>query len=198
MSAFASSTHPRVEAWAEFRTLIDAVGASPKPDTTASESVHRSRVPSGLMLRGTAHTDDHTRALWRLIATNGREIGRGSHLYESGPSATAHVRDLALRTNDFVMTTVPGRHSGLFGWHLRLDDTIVMTCSRWYDGHRANQLSAAAASVALFRAEISDAPLRHDARLRHSTDDTHPAEPAGDLRPRRPGRLLHEATRYQH
>jgi hypothetical protein len=152
-SAFRSNTDPAFLGWVSFREHVHAASGSgsadpmPIPYDTASaprpaqDPAAAANAPFGV---------------WRLLATNHREVARSSYLYRSGAGARAHARQLQNLVDDMVVTTLSGPLAGTHGWSIAIGGSPVMTCARWY-GATATSLEAASGAIeALRTARIND------------------------------------------
>ncbi|TFD72652.1 hypothetical protein [Cryobacterium gelidum] len=172
-SAFISATDPRLQGWLSHRGNLQA-------NEYASDRVVRS--PSSRDSRGeTANDRGHApqAGIWRLLAPNGREIGRSSSVYGAFTVAQTHVLDLQTRVDRMVATTVTGPSAGTHGWVMSVDDISVMTSGRWY-GTTSTTKDACAGAREAFR----NALVMADARR---------LMPSGARRPRLPSSTPHLA-----
>ena len=117
--------------------------------------------------------------IWRLLASNSRELGRSSSVYGSFTGARAHVLELKDQCDAMVATVVTGPSAGTHGWVVTIGERVVMTAGRWYGAASASR-EAAAGTIEAFRVAL----VAEDAR--HATE-------AG----RRGSRVLSEAERAQ-
>jgi hypothetical protein len=153
-SAFASAADPRLQGWLSLRghLQVDAV-ATARPPRAA---------PRGDS-RGQTATDGVAWArpgIWRLLASNSRELGRSSSVYPTFGLARAHVIDLQAGVDRMVATTVTGPTSGTHGWVVTVDDVAVMTSGRWYGTTSTTRDACAGALAALRTALVTDDPRR--------------------------------------
>ncbi|WP_344052617.1 hypothetical protein [Microbacterium lacus] len=150
---FLSPDDPMLLAWARFRGAL-AMGPT--------------RVPAPLR---PARAADPVSGLWRLLATNNRELGRSFLLYRRIESAQAHVTQLQSDPDALTIEHVPGPTSGSRGWVVLASGSPVMTCSRWYGSLSTGAVAAAGALAALRTAVITDVPDRSDSsgRFRRRT-----------------------------
>jgi hypothetical protein len=84
--------------------------------------------------------------VWRILATNNRELCRSAHVYPTFSGARAHVALLRDRIDELVVTPVVGNRPGSRGWYMTLNGVVVVTCGRWY-GAAASSAEAASASL---------------------------------------------------
>lgn len=141
---FMAAEDPMLVAWARFRRLLassarEAPHAKPAALPVYSESV-----------------------LWRLLATNNRELGRSFLLYRRYETARAHVEQLQSDPDLLSIELVRGPHNGSRGWAIMAANVPVITCSRWYSSISAGSLAAAGALEAFRTAVITDSPDRSD------------------------------------
>lgn len=141
---FLATDAPMLLAWVRFRSMLTGLPeGGPRTDRP-----HPARRESGL---------------WRLLATNNRELGRSFLLYHRFETARAHVQQLQARPDSLSVHYVPGPSNGSRGWVVMAGDSPVMTCSRWYGSLSAGAVAAARAVDALGSAVLADAPDRSDA-----------------------------------
>lgn len=129
-SSFTSAADPMPRAWSRFRDQL-VVTAQPSLER------HDAR-QSGPV------------CVWRLLASNNRELGRSAALYPSFDEARAAVFDARL-TQNVEIRSVHGPNAGTHGWFVQEPDAPpLMTCGRWYGAHAAS-VDAARHSVEAFR-----------------------------------------------
>ncbi len=145
-TAFRSATDPRREGWALLRSqLADGarrVGAAIVVTETDAKLPDR-RAGAKIAQAG----------VWRLLASNNRELGRSALTYSSFDAARAHVLQLQEQADDLVVTAVPGTSAGTHGWLAAIDEAAVMTAGRWY-GATSSSLEAAAGTIAALRSAL--------------------------------------------
>ncbi|WP_167138699.1 hypothetical protein [Diaminobutyricimonas sp. TR449] len=139
---FGSPDDPMLQAWARFRSGF------------AGES-------GGMHFTVRVPTAKRESGLWRLIATNNRELGRSFLLYSRFDMARSHVEELQLDAVGLSIEHVMGRRRGSHGWVVVSRGAIVMTCSRWYSSPSTSMASARGALQA-FRTAALAAPERND------------------------------------
>jgi acetyl-CoA carboxylase carboxyltransferase component len=98
--------------------------------------------------------------IWRLLASNSRELGRSSSVYSSFVSARAHVLELRDQCDSMVVTVVTGPSAGTHGWVITVSDIVVMTAGRWYGAASASR-EASAGTIEAFRSAFVAADARH-------------------------------------
>ncbi|WP_167040798.1 hypothetical protein [Salinibacterium sp. ZJ454] len=131
-------------AWARFRSTL----AGP---------------PRVLHKTSPTQTPNPQSTLWRLLATNNRELGRSFLLYHSFEAARAHIQQVQARPDSLKIEHMPALNNGLRGWIIMAADAPVMTCSRWYSSLSTGAEAASRALEALRTAELADSPDRSDA-----------------------------------
>ncbi|WP_133160345.1 hypothetical protein [Cryobacterium zongtaii] len=152
--AFSSAADPRLQGWLSFREHLQ------------SGEVGLARivpVPRRGGARGTSATDGSWSAhsgIWRLLASNSRELGRSSSVYSSFATARAHVLALQLGVDRMAMRAVTGPVSGTHGWVVTVDNVAVMTSGRWYGTTSASRDACAGALAALRSAVVTADPRR--------------------------------------
>lgn len=145
---FLAADDPMLLAWARFRGTL----AGPSGVDTHAHPVKAAHPQSGL---------------WRLLATNNRELGRSFLLYRRYEAARAHVEQLQRDSGELAIELIHGPHNGSRGWIITAADAPVMTCSRWYSSSSAGAIAAAGALEAFRGALLTDAPDRSDASGRY-------------------------------
>lgn len=152
--SFRSMDDPRLTGWATNRERLGngsataAIGnASRGPGSTPSRATRVSTAASeeqGLL------------GIWRLLASNNRELGRSASIYSSFAEARLHVLALQMLADDMVVSTVTGPSAGTHAWMVAVTDTIVMTSGRWYGAASAGREAGAASIRALQGAVVVD------------------------------------------
>jgi hypothetical protein len=142
-SAFDSVAERQFVGWAAFRDSIQAAkrldGAEAPPARAFSRP--ESSGPLGI---------------WRLLASNNRELGRSGRAYPSFESARDDVLRLQRVVDELVIVGVRGAVSSQFGWVATLDDVPVITSGRWF-GASSTSLHSAATTLAVFEtASVAD------------------------------------------
>lgn len=94
--------------------------------------------------------------VWRLLATNNRELARSSHAYTTLGDAQSHVTRIRDRVDSLNVVFVLGPNPGMRGWFLTLDGVMVATCGRWYGGAVPCQESSEATLSGLRMALIAE------------------------------------------
>ncbi len=134
---FASPDDPMLLAWARFRG-------------TLASSPRRAAPEQRLTAAG-----GHRSTLWRLLATNNRELGRSYHLYERFDLARAHVEQLQSRPDILTIEHITGPTNGSRGWVVLANGKPIMTCGRWYSSMSTGAVAAAGALEAFRNALVS-------------------------------------------
>lgn len=138
--AFSSMDAPGLVAWSVFRQqVIDSMGSGQSANDTVDGG------PVGV---------------WRLLASNNREVARSADLFDSFASARDSVERLQSRWQELELATFHGPASASHGWAASLDGSPAVTCARWYETGPIS-LDVSAASIDSFRrARITEAPVR--------------------------------------
>jgi hypothetical protein len=153
-ASFRLPNDPLRRAWAQFRAQIERPSpASPPADVQVG--------------------------IWRLLASNNRELGRSAAAYATFAEARAHVLAIQASGPELHAAIVAAPEHG-YGWCLETRDVVVMTCVRWHATAALAFAAARTAQVALLAAEVS--PMPH--RMTRS----------GRRTPRAPGGLLAEGS----
>jgi hypothetical protein len=114
-SSFSSYSDPMPRAWQRFRDLLTSGGAGNVDDLDP--------VRSG----------DSSVCVWRLLASNNRELARSARLYATLDDALAHVAMLRLDSTELTTVSMHGPNAGTHGWFAATPSGLtVMTCGRWY------------------------------------------------------------------
>ena len=149
-AAFSSNDEPMLHSWIRFRDLVESADAlGPRRRPVPRETARRPEVAS------TKST--HSTGVWRVLASNNRELGRSARTYASFDVARAHVATLQASVDELVVTPVVGPQPGLYGWLLEHDGTPVVTCSRWYAASSGRE-TVISTVAALRIAVIMEAP----------------------------------------
>lgn len=161
-SSFTSAADPMPRAWSRFRDQLTATDG--RPDDRLADP------QTGPV------------CVWRLLASNNRELGRSAVLYRSFDEARTAVFDARLERHDFEIRSVHGPNAGTHGWFAHvLDAPPLMTCGRWYGAHAAS-VDAAQHSIEAFRsaAVLAEGHRRLSPDRRRSTRETvSPTAPGG-------------------
>jgi hypothetical protein len=135
---------PMLLAWARFRSTLTGL-----PGTgSGARRVAIANQESGL---------------WRLLATNNRELGRSFLLYHRFDAARTHVAELQAQHDTLAIEHVPGPIKGSRGWVILAVGAPVMTCSRWYSSLSAGSEAASRAMDAFASASLAASPDSSDA-----------------------------------
>jgi len=114
----------------------------------------------GLATVSVALTDTGHSGIWRLLASNSRELGRSSSVYGSFTGARAHVLEIKDQCDAMVATVVTGPSAGTHGWVVTIGERVVMTAGRWYGAASASR-EAAAGTIEAFRVALVAEDARH-------------------------------------
>lgn len=152
-TVFHSMDDPMLMAWARFRHpfVVRTAEASPRP----ARSVSRTVSTRTLHRSAPGRPEEGSPGLWRLLATNNRELGRSFNLYSSVEAAREHVERLQSDGARLQIDIVPGLLNSSRGWIITHEGSPVMTSSRWYASSSTGAEAAAGALAAFVRALIS-------------------------------------------
>ncbi|MBM7472208.1 hypothetical protein [Subtercola frigoramans] len=163
-SAFRTNSEPMIRAWSAFRQQVKVGEKTTATNTAAQNTAEPTRAqltlsePPATRTPSTAAPSQS--GIWRLLASNNREVARSSYLYTSFVAARGHVLYLQQSVDDMQITIVNGPTAGTHGWFASIDSSAVMTCARWY-GASASSLEAAVTTLAALRsATVTDDPRR--------------------------------------
>ena len=151
--AFPSAESAGLEAWRAFRDLISR-GMAAKNESL--EPV-RPAMPRGGEI-----------GIWRLLASNNREVGRSANLYGSFEAARAVVVSLQEQSDGFEVVTFHGPSSGMHGWLVSHAGIPVLTCARWYETASISLEVSGVALAALRRATVTETPWQAAAAVREA------------------------------
>lgn len=154
-SRFGAGDHPMLLAWARFRTRLDVPSLS-RPTATLG------RQPA---------SQPGDRTIWRLFASNNREVARCARVFDSLDAARDQIIVVQARTTELELHLVRGPESGTYGWVAALDGRAIVTCARWYQ----SSVCGEAATSAL--AQLAGASIADDWRWTHGSR-RRAAEPA--------------------
>jgi hypothetical protein len=154
-SRFGAGDHPMLLAWGRFRTRLEVPSLS-RPAVTVG------RQPA---------TQAADRTIWRLFASNNREIARCARVYSSLHAAREQITVAQARIAELELHLVRGPEPGTYGWVAALDGRALVTCARWYQ----SSVCGEAATSAL--AQLAGATIADDWRWTHGSR-RRAAEPA--------------------
>lgn len=158
-SVFPSERDPMYLAWGRFRgRLVEA----PLDQTSVALS-------QPIAVRTSLAPSSSERTVWRLFASNNREVARSVIAYASYDDARDHVRVLQAKAADLHVHLVAGPAPGVHGWFVELDRLPAATCSRWYPSSSCPD-AAASALLLLGQAAIAEASRRLAGGARHGTE----------------------------
>jgi len=153
-SSFTSAADPMPRAWSRFRDGLTA--------------------PSDRPLDRLADPQNGPVCVWRLLASNNRELGRSAVIYHSFDDARDAVLGARLARHDIEIRSVHGPNAGTHGWFAHeVDGPPLMTCGRWYGAHAASVDAAQHSVDAFFNATVlGEAHRRLSPDRRRSTRET--------------------------
>ena len=135
-SAFDSASDKQFMGWASFRESIQAARRLDGAELVARRAPSRPEQTGPL-------------GIWRLLASNNRELGRSGSAYSTFEAARDDVLRLQRVVDELVIVGVRGTVSSQFGWIATLDDVPVITSGRWF-GASSTSLHSAATTLAVF------------------------------------------------
>lgn len=139
---FRSIHDPRLAAWLLFRSHL-----LPEWSITAG-SLSESTPEAALTPLGVF-------GVWRLLATNNRELARCARIFVSPRAAFDAVVAEQARIDEMTVTAVRGPQSTTHGWVIRRGDRPVLTAARWYESASEAAAAGRAAGAALATATIA-------------------------------------------
>lgn len=135
---FRSVRDPRLSAWLLFRSYLLPELAASQLALMESPSVADALAPIGVF------------GVWRLLATNNRELARCATVFASPAVAVDAVGVEQSRADQMQVSTVRGPVATKHAWVMRRGDRPIATAARWYES--AGEASAAGrAAVTVFR-----------------------------------------------
>lgn len=168
-SFFASVEDAALRAWMRFRREIEQAPVLDRHRSAGLRSAPVIVVVPAPAPSATVAARFVKPGVWRLLASNNRELARSAQAYASLAEARAHALEICERVDELVVVEVIGPLAGTRGWYLTLDSVIVVTCSRRYGGVVSTQKSHAAALSGLRFASIAEqARAANGLERRHS------------------------------
>ncbi|GAA1954126.1 hypothetical protein [Agromyces allii] len=162
-TAFSSADDPMLIAWGRFRSQLAGAGdqIGPGIKASAARTVATATAPHRPAAAAAAEErhgrgDAQASGLWRLLASNNRELGRSYLLYSSHAAARTHVQRLQAASAGLEVVIMDGPVNASHGWVVTCGGTPVMTCGRWYSSTSTSIASAMGALAALHRAVLSE------------------------------------------
>ena len=155
--AFPSPDSSGLIAWAHFRDLVArGMSAAEQGESARERQLER------------AWAAQHHLGIWRMLASNHREVARSAHAYPSFESARLAVTELQSTPASLEIRSFHGPSSSTHGWAALSEGRPVFTCARWYETESASS-EAGALSVAAFRsAAVADSPWQRAERARQA------------------------------
>jgi hypothetical protein len=129
LDTFRSANDPMLRSWLLFRAQLLPDLSIPPPVTPHEPDDER-------YLSLTGHY-----GVWRILASNNRELGRGAMLHTAPDEALAFVLTTQALAGALHVVVVRGSQPMSHGWVLSHDDNPVMISSRWYES--ASEANAA-------------------------------------------------------
>ncbi len=144
-STFRSSNDPMFLAWARFLRSVESAARYAERANIAEQTVSETaaRLSSGPVASGAC-------GIWRILASNNRELGRSARAYTSFETARTHVLRLRGSLDELSITAVTGGRPGMHGWYMSAKTSAVITCGRWY-GAAASSAEASLATIEALR-----------------------------------------------
>jgi hypothetical protein len=140
LDTFRSAHDPMLGSWLLFRAQILADSEVRMPQRRPDD---RAAAP-GQGLYG----------VWRVLATNNRELARGASLHPSPVDAFVDAESAKAAADTLTSSVVRGSQPMTHGWVLRREGAPVLTASRWYESASEANAAAKAARKALAAATI--------------------------------------------
>jgi hypothetical protein len=155
--AFAVRDDRRFRGWSAFRDALDAgipVGA------TVPVVARRVSDRSSASVRGAAPgvVELSDVGIWRLLASNNRELARGWTAHTSFDEARDDVARLQSSVAALEVAVVRGETASQNGWVATLDGVPVISCGRWFGAASTSMHSARTALAEFAVADFPAAP----------------------------------------
>ena len=162
--AFPSKNDQRFRGWASFRESI----GSGRPVGDAAPIASARPADYGIVELASV-------GIWRLLASNNRELARSWLAYPSFDAARDDVVRLQGSVDRLVVSVVRGDSASQYGWLATLDGEPVISSGRWF-GASSTSLHSALTTLADFAlASVSPTPVRAtDRRARALSDAASP------------------------
>ena len=103
--------------------------------------------------------------VWHLSSANNRAIARSAGVHDTFEGAAGAVHRVRDGLTRIVVRIVKQSAQPLYGWSGTIDNSLVVTCARWYSTVRDARDSLADAVATLGTASVDDAP-RHLSTVR--------------------------------
>ncbi|MDU0346410.1 hypothetical protein RWH44_11950 [Microbacterium sp. KSW2-29] len=140
---FRSSYDPRLAAWLLFRSYV-------LPEFAASPIAAEEVVPgAGLVSLGVF-------GVWRLLATNNRELARCAAVFSSPAAAVEAAVADQRRIADLHLSAVRGPTATKHAWVLRGGGRPVVTSARWYESAGEAVAAGRMATAVLASAAVTE------------------------------------------
>jgi len=155
--AFPSFDAPGLIAWTQFRDSI-ARGLDALDPSLTDRTLARASSP------------ERPVGIWRMLASNHREIARSARVYPSFDTARGAVTELQLTVEPLEIRTFHGPTSSTHGWAALASGRAVITCARWYETASASQEAAASSIAAFQHASVAASSARKASTARERRD----------------------------
>lgn len=163
--AFTSKNDQRFRGWASFR---DSIGSGKPVGDAAPVAAARRPADHGVVELSSV-------GIWRLLASNNRELARSWIAYPTFEAARDDVMRLQRSVDDLVVSVVRGETASQYGWLATLDGEPVISSGRWF-GASSTSLHSALTTLADFAlAAVSPAPVRATDRKARALSDAGPS-----------------------
>jgi hypothetical protein len=159
-STFRSSADPMFLAWTRFLQTVEGAARRTGSVVVSRPGTSAAAAPPRRAPMAHAVVADGACGVWRILASNNRELGRSARAYTSYAAARQHVISLRAGIDGLRLTTVSGERTGMHGWYLSQGRQPVITCGRWYGAAASGTTAAFAAIDALGEAEIEQTVRR--------------------------------------
>ncbi len=140
---FRSARDPRLSAWLLFRSYL-------LPELAVTQLALTEAAPPALAAPLGVF------GVWRLLATNNRELARCATVFADPTAALVAARAAQAGAGEMSVSTVRGPVSTKHAWLLRRGDRPVATAARWYESAGEAAAAGRAAVTVLQDAHVAE------------------------------------------
>ena len=163
--AFPSTRDQKFRGWATFR---DSIGRAKPVGGAALAAATRRPAEYGIVELSSV-------GIWRLLASNNRELARSWNAYPSFEAARDDVARLQLAVGSLEISVVRGESASQYGWLATLDGDPVISSGRWF-GASSTSLQSAITTLADFAlAVVAETPPRSTERRSRALTNAGPS-----------------------
>ena len=163
--AFPSTRDQKFRGWASFR---DSIGQAKPVGGAVLAAAARRPAEHGIVELSSV-------GIWRLLASNNRELARSWNAYPSFEAARDDVARLHRVVGSLEVSVVRGESASQYGWLATLDGEPVISSGRWF-GASSTSLQSAVTTLADFAlAVVSESRPRTTERKARALSSTGPS-----------------------